>query len=153
MGLDMYLKAKKYISNFDFSNRNDREVNAKVKEAIGLTGFDSEDNSVEVTVNIGYWRKANQVHAWFVENCQDGVDECQESYVSREQLTELRDLCNEVLNTKNHKLLEPRSGFFFGSTDIDDWYWSDLRDTVEMLTKILDNKQLQDYDFYYRSSW
>ena len=25
---------------------------------------------------VGYWRKANQIHNWFVENVQDGEDDC-----------------------------------------------------------------------------
>ena len=26
-----------------------------------------------------YWRKANAIHNWFVENCQEGVDELSRS--------------------------------------------------------------------------
>ena len=40
-----------------------------------------------------YWRKANAIHKWFVENVQEGVDDCGEYEVTVEQLTELRDLC------------------------------------------------------------
>jgi len=50
----------------------------------------------EITERVGYWRKANQIHAWFVHNVQGGRDECQESEVSREQLGELLDLCRKV---------------------------------------------------------
>lgn len=46
---------------------------------------------------IGYWRKANAVHGWFVRECADGVDECQEIFVSREQLLQLRSDCNNAL--------------------------------------------------------
>lgn len=46
---------------------------------------------------IGYWRKANAIHAWFVRVVQAGVDRCQVSPVSREQLSLLRTTCQEVL--------------------------------------------------------
>jgi len=46
---------------------------------------------------VAYWRKANQIHAWFVKNCQDGQDDCKDYQVSTEQLTELLSLCDRVL--------------------------------------------------------
>lgn len=53
---------------------------------------------------VGYWRKANAIHRWFVENVQDGVDNCNRYEVSKEQLEALLETCNEVL--KNCKLVE-----------------------------------------------
>jgi len=48
---------------------------------------------------VGYWRKANHIHAWFVNNVQDGVDDCRyHNEVTKELLEELRDTCIEVLN-------------------------------------------------------
>lgn len=53
---------------------------------------------------IGYWRKANQIHDWFVKHCQDGVDDCgYHNEVTKEQLIELRDLCQDVID--NSKLV------------------------------------------------
>jgi len=34
------------------------------------------------------------------------------------------------------ELLPPSEGFFFGSSDIDDYYWQDLEYTVEQLKDI-----------------
>lgn len=100
---------------------------------------------------VAYWRKANQIHGWFVDNIQGGVDECQESPVTREQLDELRQLCIEAIDTKNPKLLEPRGGFFFGGTDIDNWYWEDLRGTIAQLNKVLDLPE--HLEIVYQASW
>ena len=76
----------------------------------------------------GYWRKANQIHGWFVENVQNGVDECKKTYVPKEKLIELKELCEDLLHTKDkqkaQELLPATSGFFFGSTDTNDkYYW------------------------------
>lgn len=97
---------------------------------------------------VGYWRKANQVHNWFVENVQDGVDDCGQYKVTYEQLQKLKNLCLRVLETENHRLLPPCAGFFFGSTDIDDYYYEDLRNTVEIISS-LDPK----LEYIYQSSW
>jgi len=46
---------------------------------------------------VGYWRKCNQIHNWFVENIQDGEDDC--SYhkeVTKEDLESLLDICKTI---------------------------------------------------------
>jgi hypothetical protein len=143
MGLDMYLNAKRYI----WYNEDDlAETVAKVfPELAGR-------RVKEVIVEAMYWRKVNAIHKWFVDNVQDGVDECEEHYVSREQLTELRDLVKQVLDTRDASLLPPQAGFFFGSTDITDWYWKDLEYTLEGLNKVLEDFPDR-WEFNYRSSW
>lgn len=48
---------------------------------------------------VGYWRKANQIHNWFVENVQDGIDDCSyHNEVTKEILEELLDICQRVLD-------------------------------------------------------
>jgi len=165
MGLDMYLKAHKYIGgNFDHLGiTGNISIVSKLKAFNGgedgpekpVLELDDMSKVSEIIFQAAYWRKANQVHSWFVENCQNGVDECQRAYVSRGQLEELRNLCKEVLESKGMavKLLPPNSGFFFGSTEIDEWYWEDLESTVTMLESILDDELFTDCSFYYQSSW
>ena len=46
-----------------------------------------------------YWRKANQIHKWFVDNVQGGKDDCGNYDVDVEQLKELLDTVNEVLGS------------------------------------------------------
>lgn len=47
---------------------------------------------------VGYWRKANEIHNWFVENVQDGIDDCcYHNEATKEVLEELLDVCNKVL--------------------------------------------------------
>lgn len=79
-----------------------------------------------------YWRKANEIHRWFVDTCQDGVDDCEEYEVHPEQLMDLIDRCEQI--TVDHSLaqdlLPTQGGFFFGSTDYDEWYFNDLEETA-----------------------
>lgn len=52
-----------------------------------------------ISEQVGYWRKANQIHNWFVENVQDGVDDCRyHNEVTQEALEELLDVCQRVLD-------------------------------------------------------
>lgn len=148
MGLDMYLKAERFMLGRGYEHP-DNDISAKVSEAMGGT----PGRVVEVKCDIGYWRKANHIHAWFVKNCQDGIDECQETYVSREQLQALLKTCQEVLAdpSKGPTLLPTQSGFFFGGTEYDEWYISDLRATVEILEKALAIGL--EWSITYRSSW
>lgn len=98
MGLDMYLRASKYVSGYDFRGEQEVAFYRRLVEEFGVEEFiDPDSPSATVEFTIGYWRKANQIHAWFVENVQGGVDECQPAYVSREQLSELRETCLRVL--------------------------------------------------------
>jgi hypothetical protein len=118
-----------------------------------LAHLGADNASVSVSVNVAYWRKANQIHNWFVTNCQDGTDDCGEYWVSRENLQELLDTVTEVLGTRNATKLPPCKGFFFGSTEVDEWYWDDLDHTASTVKGILDDDALKGYQFYYQSSW
>jgi len=142
MGLDMYLNAKRFFWHTD-------ELGSKIAELMPeLKGKRVQ----EVIVNAIYWRKSNQIHAWFVENVQEGVDDCGHYYVSREKLEELRQLILEVLANQDASKLPPQAGFFFGSTTADEWYWDDLRRTEVELSQVLEDLPTS-WDFEYHSSW
>ena len=154
MGLDMYLSGKRYLSKY--FDEADSEKIAKINDVFSVEGDEDGDyGAQEVTFRLAYWRKANAIHDWFVRNCQDGVDECQESHVSREQLQNLIDICKQVIKSpkKAETLLPTRSGFFFGNTTYDEWYKADLEYTVQRFEKILKDPALAKCDFYYQSSW
>jgi hypothetical protein len=75
--------------------------------------------------------------------------------VEREQLEDLVKQCEAALVAKDkaETLLPTQSGFFFGSTDYDEWYFEDLKATVTTLKAILANKAFDDFEFSYRASW
>lgn len=152
MGLDSYLYKKTYIRQGDFykpefSNevivKTGGEIDTKIKP----------ERIKYVVEEIAYWRKANQIHRWFVENCQNGIDECQSSYVSREKLEELLNLCKRVEadNSLADELLPSASGFFFGGTDYDEWYYNDIAHTIKCLTEALEDEDADEFE--YNASW
>lgn len=164
MGLDMYLTKKTYIG----ANYEHRGVSGNIDLTIKDSPVNINLNRVTyISENIGYWRKANQIHNWFVENVQGGEDDCRDYSVSREDFENLLQTVNLVLDAKGtseeNSVIEdnlPTSdGFFFGSTEIDDWYWGDLESTKQIVSDVLaemdeDAKNPNLWvDYYYTSSW
>lgn len=155
MGLDSYFTAKRYLSSW---NDEDKELKTKVSSL--SEGIASEWETKEIVYEVGYWRKANQIHNWFVQNVQNGEDDCREHYVSYEDIIKLYVTVCEVLedHSKAEDLLPTESGFFFGSTDFNEYYFEDLVHTKKILEPLVEKingegRELAPYDFYYRSSW
>lgn len=132
MGLDMFLYGVEYHSKYN------EEENEK---------------SYYILTEEIYWRKSNQIHEWFVKNAQRGIDNCAMYYVSKESLLQLKEICEKILEDNNlaSSLLPTRSGFFFGSTEYDEWYFEDIKYTAEKLNELLKKDK---YDWFkYQSSW
>ena len=154
MGLDMHLYATHY-----FHSKSEKEGYNLAVKALGAEEFLSKHSYsrggfVDVKVEVAYWRKANAIHKYFVDNLQDDVDNCQNTHVSREELQNLLDICNEVMEdrSKAEKLLPTQSGFFFGSTAYDEWYFEDIGHTIRQLTSILEDAP-ERWGFEYCASW
>ena len=119
MGLDMYLnRRKKY-------REGDEEYNKLVDDAIE---------------EVCYWRKANQIRQWFVNHTDlEADDDCRAIELSKKDLEDLLNDCLSV--TKNHslasKIMPTQGGFFFGSTDYNEYYFEDVSRTADELQKIL----------------
>lgn len=148
MGLDMYLSAVRHLSKFDKNVALHKKLDKATKEV----KFCGNIDTIEIKKEVGYWRKANHIHKWFVDNVQDGKDECESNCVSREKLKELKALCLEALKAENKgKVLPTQSGFFFGSIDYDEGYLADCRETIKIIDTVL--KIPEEWDFEYQSSW
>jgi hypothetical protein len=149
MGLDMYLDKRTYVKYWEHNGDDNYEV--KVTKKNEPTNIDPKKVKY-IIEEAGYWRKANQIHRWFVENVQDGVDNCGDYYVERNQLQALLDLCKIVQkdHSKAEELLPSASGFFFGGTDYDEWYYNDIENTISILEDALED---ENGEYYYTSSW
>ena len=160
MGLDMYLRKEQYICTYDFDCKEyclPKKANLKIE----IEYEDGHKKTIQDNINIhetggmfieipfAYWRKANAIHKWFV-NLSGEEDKCQKIYVSGKKLLELVDICNQILadHSKAGDLLPTQDGFFFGSTEYDEWYFSDLERTVELLKDVK-----SDDEFIYQASW
>lgn len=162
------------------------KVKANIKTRYPAWDDEKKYGHDTVAEELAYWRKANQIHNWFVENVQDCEDDCGRYIVDEDQLTELYETAKTVLDSiklvpakvKNgtmfkdgewvdniidgntiedpsvaEELLPSQSGFFFGSTDYDEWYYEDIKSTVKQLEKVLKETDFDNEYVYYRSSW
>jgi hypothetical protein len=160
MGLDMYLKAEKSISDWSLACPKERRQYADTLKLAGLSEFTNpECPSAEVRVTVAYWRKANAIHKWFVDHCQEGVDDCRDACVSRDQLAELVNTCKAVLARAETGGGDPavalptKAGGFFGSTDYGESYLADLRSTIKQIEPLLAEKFHEEFDVYYHANW
>jgi hypothetical protein len=150
MGLDMYLNKHTYVQHWEHNGDNNYEV------TVTKAGKPTNINPKKIKYIIeeaGYWRKANAIHNWFVENVQKGVDNCSDYYVDTDDLEKLLDACEKVKadNSLADTLLPSASGFFFGGTEYDEWYFNSIDNTIEILKEALADES--DSSYYYSSSW
>jgi len=187
MGLDMYLEKRNFVGNKYRKPADMVKIQTPKTEkdqSFSLHDIDAKKVSY-IIEEVGYWRKANAIHKWFVNNVQNGNDDCKQHYTHAEQLQELLNICEDIqencklidgevnngytvkdgkkiFNKQKGKLLSKKDsqyadnllpteeGFFFGSTDYDEWYMDDIAETIQILTPLVKDTGA---DFYYQSSW
>ena len=111
MGLDMYLSKAKYIG----ANYEHRNVTLKITCKIGDEEVKiNTDRVSEIIEEVGYWRKANAIHNFFVQRVQEGVDDCGRYYVSIENLKDLKERCEKVLASSKTVKAEIENGMVSG---------------------------------------
>ena len=145
MGLDMYLRARRYVSGWE--RINTPEESNEWEHLVDFYDMRSfiPDGSPHAYVEfcVAYWRKAHSVHEWFVKNIQDGEDECESFLVEREQLEELRTSCL--------RQLADMEGVGEDDDNEEGWLFYQLKSTVTQIDKVL--KLGSGWDFVYQSSW
>lgn len=149
MGLDMFLTGSMYIA--------DQGIAEEIKQVVSKLDKNIQGSVSSITTELGYWRKANCIHNWFVNNVQNGVDDCGEYRVDLFKLQALRDLCNSVLKdtSQAQALLPTTEGCFFGSQLYDQFYYEVLEHTIKIVNQAeaWANNSKNFIYFTYYSSW
>jgi len=146
----MYLTKKTYVKG-----------HAKVSvEKLASDALVFPERITHVIEEVGYWRKASQIHGWFVDNVQNGIDNCGEYRVPLADIKKLLEACERVRDDHSlaEALLPERRGFFFGSIDYDEYYFDQINDTIEIIKEVLSENDSSEHDsytqdYYYSSSW
>lgn len=119
--------------------------------------FFSYDSKKLGIKHVAYWRKANQIHRYF---CTVGI--CLEPDVlyriSGKDILNLLDKCVQVLKEprKAKEILPTQEGFFFGSTNYDNYYFYGIAETLEQMSKLFFDyspKEFEKTNFLYYASW
>ena len=167
----MYLYKKTYVKNWEHNGAESQHT-----ITVKLGGEVRKDIKPEriayITEEVAYWRKFNALHGWFVNECGDGEDKCQEIYVDRGKMGELLNILNQVQNLLNNSKLSvkelrdwngkdyevevyecedevkelfcPTEGFFFGSTEVDKYFKQDVEETIETIDGLLKETENED---------
>lgn len=129
MGLDMYLNR---VSRNDSSNRE----------------------------KVHYWRKANSIHNWILKEARtspdfnagdNGIE------ITKDMLIKFVEQAETVLKDRSdetsERLIPSCSGFFFGSTEYDEWYYNDIKDTAEKFKQLINTFDFENYKLLYSCWW
>lgn len=196
MGLDMYLvkqskvkgvsskQMRHFIEYCDWKKlRKEKRTSCSLKEwgdvepsslpqgykrRLLLKMYKQNKLSVE---EVAYWRKANQIHKWFVDNIQNGEDDCDWYEVTKEELKELLEICKKVKANSTlilrpgeeeyliqdpaiaQALLPTQGGFFFGDINYNQFYIDNIKYTIDQIEEILKNTNFEEETIVYTSSW
>lgn len=151
MGLDMHLYKRLYTQNW---NHTPSERRHKVRiECGGLNVFGFSNPSYVIQEH-HYWRKFNALHGYIIDTFANGRDECQQIWLEISDIEQILDILTKCYKTKDSSLLEPKEGCFFGSTEVDEYYWECIADSIDSLRILL--REMEDnnnIDCYYQASW
>ena len=114
--------ATEYLKSID--ERNSKLINE----------LEDEKEKINPWNEVAYFRKVNFLIPFF------GYEEnCSNIEIDKYQVEDLIEACKEVLanHDKASFLLPTQEGFFFGSTDYDDWYFDDVQNVKEKFEEVL----------------
>ena len=169
MGLDMYLEIRK--SEYRSKYFKDKGSDLALEYPKDITEFIPNLTDLRISrqtnYEVGYWRKANHIHNWFMQNCAERddwdnpIDDCRPIKIAIGALEKLLDTCKKVLadHSLAETLLPTQSGFFFGSTEYDEYYFGDIEKTIEIIEPVLKfakhKLEIGSYiwEVYYQASW
>jgi hypothetical protein len=158
MGLDMFLlrtnRTNHTIEELEAID-NDTITPEKAEAApfLPLRKYKYLEGAYGIFHEMAYWRKFNALHNWFVERLQSGIDECQLSEIDEDTLVSLIDELKAASRGEFVEDLEPVSGFFFGSTEKDQYYYECINDALHLFGDVFNNFDFKKCRLFYRASW
>lgn len=157
MGLDMTLSKKHYVGNKWRKPTQLVKVTVprKTKGVKDRLGKIDVPKITYIETEVMYWRKANAIHNWFINNCADGDTNQATMSVSRDNLKELLDVCKIV--SANSVLVKGKikNGFSYdGEKEIPNMVDGQYIEDASIAQKLLPCTTgfffgSQDYDEYY----
>lgn len=181
LGLDQWLHKKTYVKNWDHMKPEERHtvtVTGPAANQINLSKVsnieeelmywrkanmihaffmkdEDADNCQDVYVSSKMLQDLHSRCARIIAECplEDGIINNGKSLVNGEWVhnTEPGKVLTNVKLAE--ELLPTQSGFFFGSTDFDEYYMQDITETHAMLEELFKNPNWTRADYYYSSSW
>lgn len=92
----MYASRRLHVKQWQHQEPHERYTVQVEYGGKPVKGIQSERIS-DIEEEVMYWRKANHIHAWFVDNVQGGFDDCRSYHIDWEKLSELLDVCQKAI--------------------------------------------------------
>lgn len=150
MGLDQYLYVAEERLEEDYYEHLGEPV---YDENGGLAYYDDK----YVIQEIAYFRKVNWLHGYLDKLCESKtghyLGNCEYFVFSKNDLNEFLDVCREVIECESihiaEELLPPTRGCFFGCYEVNDEYFEEVKDFIEMMEQYSED----DAQYVYWAWW
>ena len=161
MGLDMYLQRAREVEQEAFAHAHNDILSGVIywRKANSIHAFFCDNGSLAADgkEDVGYYLVERNAILKLIERIDaitsDKPKQEQVKYFDLETMTDIvKDVEYKLSITLAEELLPTRSGFFFGGTDYNYWYYTDLIRTADLLKKELAAVPNQQVWFYY-ASW
>ncbi len=156
MGLDMYIELRKefyktYLTKGEIKEKSYLEhygdykyasMPEELKEFGELNAGRDASKLIKETCTypVGYFRKFNALHKWIDRHSENGVENCKEIELDEDTIDDLICTLEKVLEAhdeaSSRELFPTTEGFFFGSAEYDEYYYTDCADALELFKKI-----------------
>ncbi|CDL80393.1 hypothetical protein [Xenorhabdus cabanillasii] len=113
---------------------------------------DKQKECADKDVEVGYFRKINSLLYWVSNNVQD-VNNCEEILIPKHKLEQLLADLNKLTKDNCPKLFPTADGFYFGSTEYDEDYWSEVEEVKAWVSSVLKSFDFDNYKLFFWAWW
>lgn len=146
MGLDQYITIRHNSTNDAYTKFNNYW---KLSEEERAGKREPKDPAKDLI--IGYFRKHHSIHKWFVNNIQNGVDDCGRYEIQLKDIENLKELCEEILSHVTKEKREPKFYTDFNGVQHEVWQLDNY--IVDEEGKNIIDEKLPSYDMDYSDDY
>lgn len=113
---------------------------------------EKQNERVDYDTQVGYFRKINSLFRWVSYNVQS-VDNCKSILIPKQKLEQLSADLNRLTKDNCMTIFPTSEGFFFGSTEYDQYYWSDVEEVKSWVSSTLKSFDFDNHDLFFWAWW
>ncbi|MDC9612889.1 hypothetical protein PSI19_03125 [Xenorhabdus khoisanae] len=107
---------------------------------------------VNTKVEVGYFRKVNFLFYWIKNNVKS-IENREPILIPQDVLKKLSSDLDKLIPANCQELFPTCNGFFFGSTEYDEYYWLDVESVRAWVKGILNDFDFDNQNLYFWAWW
>lgn len=115
-------------------------------------GLDIYFHSSNYNEEVGYFRKVNSLLKWIEDNVAE-FDNCERILIEKRHLEQLKATLDQLTPENCSELFPTQGGFFYGSTDYDEYYWQDVEEVKLWVEETLENFDFEAEKLIFHAWW